>query len=237
MRRHDALARIEMALVAEVVSSGVRHDLRNQITIIRGALFFLRRKVSGTEAWRSDARVGEFFKAIEEQLDRATHNVDPERLSERLFTRDVAPTELAACVRLAVEQTHVDPSVQLTVDVVDCPVEVDAREIAFAIRCLIENAEDAMPEGGRIEILGGPSPSGATALLLVRAKGPGFSPPSPSRQSQVPAPPGEDPILLGLTMAGRVCRRYGGRVAVQPADEGSLIELTLPLCMPPRRAV
>lgn len=147
MRRHDALARIEMALVAEVVSSGVRHDLRNQITIIRGALFFLRRKVSGTEAWTRDARVAEFFKAIEEQLDRATANVDPERLSERLFTREVAPTELAACVRLAVEQTSQSTSTESA-----CSVRADVGRSGLVPRR--PGAEGPGPKYPRTEIHG-----------------------------------------------------------------------------------
>ena len=234
MRRRDALSRIEMAMIAEVVSSGVRHDLRNQITIIRGAVFFLRRKVSGTDVFRADPRVGEFFKAIEEQLDRATSNVDPERLTERLFVREASPVELRSCVALAVESTSQDPRVAVSVDVGECFVEVDQREIAFAIRCVIEAVEDAMPEGGRVVIRGGPSASGAAASLEVRSVGPSATTPSVSRLSEVPAPIGDEPLSLGLTMAGRVCRRYGGRVVVTPAEEGSAVEITLPLCMPPR---
>ncbi len=230
MRRHDPLARIEMALVAEEVSSGVRHDLRNQITIIRGALFFLRRKVTGTDAWKSDTRVGEFFKAIEEQLDRATANVEPERLSEQLFVRKVGATEVRECVALALENTSLDPRVRVTSEVEDCFVDVDPREIAFALRCLLESAEEAMPEGGHIELRAGPWPSTGCASIEVRVSvaGPGRA--SPANALQPFAGAKDGPVGLGLSMASRICRRYGGRIIVHPGEHGSSVELTLPLC-------
>lgn len=230
MKRHDALSRIELALVAEEVSSGVRHDLRNQITIIRGALFFLRRKVHGTDAWTSDPRVADFFKAIEDQLDRATANVDPERIVERLFVRRAGACEIRTCVGLALEHARIDPRTRVSAEISDCLVDVDPLEIALAARCLIENASEAMPEGGVVEVRGGPGESGSSATIEVRGAGDGFSGLTPVQAIQPFVTTKDGHLGLGLSMASRICRKYGGKLVIHSAPRGSLVSLVLPLC-------
>lgn len=229
MKRPDALRRIELALVAEEVSSGVRHDLRNQITIIRGALFFLRRKVHGTPVWTSDPRVADFFKAIEEQLDRATANVDPERIVQQLFVRRASVTELRTCVGLAIEHARVEPRVRISADVTDCSVDVDPLEVALAARCLIENAAEALPEGGIVEVRGGPGDASHTATIEVRGAG-DFTGVTSIQAIQPFVTTKEGHLGLGLSMASRICRKYGGKLVVHAVESGSLICLVFPLC-------
>lgn len=230
MRPQDMLRKIELALIAEEVSSGVRHDLRNQITIIRGALFFLRRKVHGTDVWTSDPRVGDFFKAIEEQLDRATANVDPERIVERLFVRRSAATEISTCIDLALESARLDPKSRVTCEVIDCTVDVDPAEVALAVRCLVENAAESVPEGGPVEVRAGPGASGSSATIDVRGAGDGFSGLTPVQAVQPFVTTKDGHLGLGLSMASRICRKYGGKLVIHAATRGSLVSLVLPLC-------
>jgi len=230
MKRHDALRRIELALVAEEVSSGARHDLRNQITIIRGATFFLRRKVHGTDVWLSEPRIAEFFKAIEEQLDRATANVDPDRIVEPLFVRRASATALKTCVALAIEHARLDQGCRVIAEVDDCFVDVDPLEIALAVRCLLENAAEAMPDGGVVEVRGGLGDTTSAVTIDVRDAGLGFSGLTPIQAVQPFVTTKDGHLGLGLSMASRVCRKYGGKLVVHSVPRGSHISLVLPLC-------
>jgi nitrogen-specific signal transduction histidine kinase len=49
----------------------LRHDLRNHLSTIRNAAFYLERRMRKTDAWESDARVPKFFELIENELEAA----------------------------------------------------------------------------------------------------------------------------------------------------------------------
>lgn len=54
----------------------VRHDLRNELSSIRNAAFYIRRRLSATDAYLSDPRIHQFFDLIESSISRASDIVE-----------------------------------------------------------------------------------------------------------------------------------------------------------------
>src|SRR3954452_22795607 len=61
----------ERAAVAEVVTSVLRHDLRNRFASIRNASYYLMRQAQKAELWKMDPRVEIFFQLIDRELSSA----------------------------------------------------------------------------------------------------------------------------------------------------------------------
>jgi hypothetical protein len=55
---------------ADIVQA-LRHDLRNHLSTIRNAAFYLERRMRKTDAWEGDKRVPQFFELIESELEAA----------------------------------------------------------------------------------------------------------------------------------------------------------------------
>lgn len=228
MSPRDTLDLAETAALAEELSAGMRHELRNHLAIIRSAAFFLRRKIGEAER-QSDPRVIQFCSAIEEHIERANALVDRDTVAGRFFTRRVAPIEALACVRAAVERARVDPRIRIEVNVEEATVAVDAAEIAMALRCLIENAAEAMPAGGTVEVRSSVSSHGDRLALEVIDRGGGFAPDAVEKAMEPFFSTKESRAGLGLNFADRIARRYGGSVAIRALPPGSSVALSLPI--------
>ena len=61
-RDPSELARVERAVVAELIAGVLRHDVLNKVMAIRNAEYYLRSKVNKTDLWQSDRRIPFFFQ-------------------------------------------------------------------------------------------------------------------------------------------------------------------------------
>lgn len=62
----------------------LRHDLRNHLSTIRNAAFYLERRMRKTDAWDNDARVPKFFELIESELEAAAECISKRATVEHL---------------------------------------------------------------------------------------------------------------------------------------------------------
>lgn len=228
MSAHDPLAAAHAVAAAEETASVVRHDLRNRLAAIRGAAFFLQRRVSETDLWRGDARVPELFSAITEEVDRATLELSDRMAMSHLLARDVARISAASAARAAAGWARIQGRHGVVVEIRagDGEVVADGTELALAVRCLIENAAEAMTSGGVITVV--VERSGPEVLIDVSDGGPGFSAAARTRAAEPFFTTKEGHAGLGMSIAQRVCRRYGGRLAVGAPESGAQVCIHLP---------
>lgn len=141
----------ERAAVAEVVTSVLRHDLRNRFASIRNASYYLMRQAQKSELWKSDPRVEVFFRLIDSELASAEELLTARGLtalpveSGRVVLCEVAERALEGSripSNVRVERTWQDRST----------VEGDAENLVLLTRCVIENAVEAMPAGGTLGV-------------------------------------------------------------------------------------
>jgi signal transduction histidine kinase len=217
--RRDPLGEVEQAAVAEEAFSVLRHILRNKLATVRNAAFYLKRRTAGSEPWKGDPRVEEFFEVIDEEIASADALVKDGVVSKHLFERRVERTHVRACVEKAVELSHIDnPAIQVRIEPDDGLVDLDPRELTLAVRCLVENAAEAMPSGGTVTVR--LLSEDARFVIEVLDDGPGI--PEAERKAVLYAycttKPGH--AGLGLSIASRVVLRAQGSILIGSGPSG-----------------
>lgn len=217
----------ERAVVAEVVTSVLRHSLRNRFSSIRNASYYLMRKAQKTELWTADPRVEAFFQLIDRELASAE-----ELLARRGPPAGEGPpgrTLLREAVDRAFTQVRVPVSVRTERSCADqTPVEADAEDLALLTRCLLENALEALPQGGVLSVR--TLEEDGRVTLEVSDTGGGIP---PEHQAQVFEPfmttkPGHAGV--GLCIVQRLALRSQGWVEVLPGEpSGTRVRVHFPL--------
>lgn len=226
--------RLEMSgrLVAELA-----HEIRNPVANVRNLLEVLRRRMTDDPEGRefADLAVEELLRmhGLAEQLLDVNRPSDPE-------VRTSAVSEIVHQIAAIGRAGNPERKRTLT-------VSVEESELAAAIAPdalkqvllnLVENARDATPETGTIEISA--RTAGDEIRIEVTDDGPGIADDVISRVF--------DPFFttkgsvqgvgLGLFVAQGIIRRYGGRLEVENRDEdregstGARFRMTLPAAFP-----
>ncbi|MDY7226065.1 ATP-binding protein [Hyalangium rubrum] len=217
----------ERAAVAEVVSSVLRHDLRNRFSSIRNASYYLMRQSQKTELWKTDPRMEAFFQLIDRELASAE-----ELLSNRgpLSSRDQRGLmRLREGVERAFGQVRIPATIRVERAWEErSRVEANAEDLALLTRCLLENAVEAMPEGGLLGVrtLQG---EGGVSVLEVTDSGPGLNPEQQKKAFEpfMTTKPGH--AGLGLCIVQRLALRSGAWVELQQREpQGLRVRVVFP---------
>ncbi len=222
IREADELAGVERVAFVEEVSSLMRHAMRNKLAIVSNAATYMRRRLGETEAWRSDAKIGVFYGMLQSELGDADDLLEPHQVLTHLFSRNVERVDAAACVRLAVESARLPDEFaqRLRVDATPGDVTADRLELALAIRHLLHNAVEALAEPKPIEISG--HAVGGRYEIAVSDEGPGVA---EGRYDAICEPfftTKRGHVGVGLCVARRVARRFGGELGVGPSSSSGL---------------
>lgn len=227
----EALLFVEEAAIEEELLAKARHDIRNRLAVIRGSAFYLRRRMEATDLWGSDPRVQQFFAQMEAEVDIATTLLSEKLTISRPLTRKVLPTDVADCVRAAIERSRAleERGVRVEVSVASAVVRAEPAELCLAVRCLIENAAEATPRGGvtivSVEIVG------PAVVIDVRDQGEGFGEGGVDQALEPFYTTRSQHRGLGLNIAQRICKRYGGRLDLRELSPGASARLSLPLAV------
>ncbi len=222
----DPLAALERAAFAEEYVSALRHDLRNKLASIRNSAFYLSRRTKKLALWAEDPNVPRLFAIIDESTEGADELLRGSSGLRAFVGRTARQVAARGPIELAIASARVPPGLGLKLLLADAVVACDPEELALALRCLVENAAEATGPQGVVRVEAGPAPAGF--VVAVIDAGPGID---PARYGDVFLPmattkPGH--LGLGLNVARRIARRYGGDVAVVPAESGATVALTLP---------
>jgi signal transduction histidine kinase len=218
----------ERAAVAEVVTAVLRHDLRNRFSSIRNASYYLMRQAKKTELWKEDPRMETFFQLIDRELVSAEDVLStrglpvPEEDNSLLRLCDVALGALArvpvpASVR--VESTWQERAL----------VQADAARLTLLIRCVVENAVEAMPRGGLLGVRTLRTDDGRV-VLEVTDTGPGIPEELRARVFEpfMTTKPGH--AGLGLCIVQRLALRSRAWVELKPGEPvGMRVRVSFPI--------
>jgi CheY-like chemotaxis protein len=224
----DPLGCLERASVAEEVASVLRHDLRNNLASIRNAAFYLRRRTKDTELWRSDPRMAQFFGLIDDTVLVSTGLLEDRLSLKHLFSRSVARISGPSCVEEGAGVARIAATVTVTVDAGTGDVVADRAEVGLAIRCLIENAAEAATSEVKVVARA----DGDRYSIAVSDDGAGLPEAVAPRIFDAFFTTKDGRAGLGLNIARRIARRYGGDVGPSPEGargRGTCMVLTLPL--------
>ncbi|WP_224249244.1 ATP-binding protein [Hyalangium gracile] len=218
----------ERAAVAEVVTAVLRHDLRNRFSSIRNASYYLMKQAQKSELWKADPRVAVFFQLIDSELASAE-----ELLSARGLT---VPTEVRSRVALcevaeqALARSRLPPSIRVERTWQERGrVEGDGESLALLVRCLIDNAVEAMPGGGTLGLRTLRSEDGRI-LLEVTDTGPGIGEELRARVFEPFMTTKAGHAGVGLCIVQRLALRSRAWVELRPgASVGTWARVSFPL--------
>ena len=227
MIAHDPLRNVELLALLEEATTPLRHDVRNRIASVRNLAFFVRRKLSTEDAPQRDPRVTEFLSKIEGEVSRTDEVIESwTTRSQAARSSAVERVAVAECLDLALDCARLPPAVGLELAPLSEPLEVEAdREaLAFALRCLIENAGEAIG-AGLVSIA--TERAHDACRMTVTDRGPGIADPVRCLERFESSKPGH--LGLGLCMARRIVTRLGGDLLVGMPATGAQVSLLVPL--------
>ena len=235
-----------LAIVGEL-SASLAHEVRNPLGAIQGAVEILRDEVP------KDPNTEKFFEILLQETRRLSDVVEnylglarkEKHILSRFDVREVLQTSM-----ILFEKSARKAGIELELDLPDYPITIygDAIQLQQIMLNLLLNAREAMPHGGRIEIVcrlvsdedrpEKPSPSGKPATLIpewewvqiqVRDTGMGIPPENLNRIF--------DPFFttkargtgLGLAIVKRIVEKNGWQIAVESAPgKGTTFNLRIP---------
>jgi signal transduction histidine kinase len=228
MIARDPLRTVELLALLEEATTPLRHDVRNRIASIRNLSFFVRRKLSTEAAPDRDPRVNDFLVKIESEVQRTDELIDAwsTRVQEARASA-IARVRVGDCVRLAVDSARLPSSVGLDLAFVaeeSLELEADGDTLAFAVRCLLENAGEAMGSGlVRVRV----EREAEQCRIVVSDQGPGIADAARCVERFETTKPGH--LGLGLCMARRIAGKLGGELSIGSPESGAEVSVLVPI--------
>jgi two-component system sensor histidine kinase HydH len=229
--------RDRLAVLGEM-SAGLAHEIRNPLGAIKGAAQYLDPSSVGEDT-------SQFLKIIIEEVDRLNQVVDQFLDYSRPFQAQKDPTDIN---RIILQTTRLlstslaERSIELKLELQsDLPlVDANAPQLTQVFFNLLNNALEAMPEGGQLIVRsklrsgGFGSWSGLrrlTGAVEVQVVDTGRGIPLPE-QERLFVPfftTKEHGTGLGLSISQRIVEHHGGEIRVRSKEgEGSTFSVVLP---------
>ena len=124
----------------------VGHELRNPLGAVMNSLYMLRRSLSDPAAAEPHLAVAE------RQTARAVNLAQDLTAYMREKEPELAPVELREVLDDVLEATPMPADVEVVLDVDSVALQADSKQLAQILTNLIDNAYQAMPEGGSLRI-------------------------------------------------------------------------------------
>jgi signal transduction histidine kinase len=150
----EQLVRTEKLAAVGTLASGVSHELRNPLSAIKNAVFFLKRKLSNKESPDIDARVIQFLDIMDKEIDRSTKIINDLLGFARVTALSKIPSDITVVVNEAMSRVKVAENIKVSKNLPsNLPmVMIDVNKTGQVFINMIENACQAMPDGGELKI-------------------------------------------------------------------------------------
>jgi signal transduction histidine kinase len=207
--------RIERLVVLGQMASGIAHELRNPLNVVRTSVFFLKNAKNASAEKREEhldriqrqvAVANDVITALSDFAKLPLPNTEPVLVQE-LLAEVLASVELPKSV-----------SSSITCDDTMPAIVGDRRQLAIVFGNLIRNAIDAMPQGGQLTLR--TVPDGPCLCVEVQDAGHGISPEAIHRIFEPFFSTKARGLGLGLAITKAIVENHGGQLLVksQPGE-------------------
>jgi len=213
-----------LAVIGELAAS-VGHDLRNPLTGIKGAAYYLKMKLSS----KMDKKSKEMLDIVESDI-RYSNKIINDLLD---FSKDIRLVRAKTSIKSIVEETLAKMKIPKKVKVIDLTEKtheafVDADQMNRVFENIIRNAIEAMPRGGQLEI----KSERVNNLLKVtfRDTGEGISKENMSKLGSPLFTTKAKGVGMGLAICKRLTEAHGGSISVDSEERvGTCVTVTVPI--------
>jgi len=226
----EGLIRSEKLAAVGQLASGVGHELRNPLGAIKNAVFYVKRRLAKSDLAATDPRIFEFLDIIDGEVDAANKVISDLLGFSRVAKPAVSPTAVKAIVEDALKYLQLLEDVDLIIKLNSrLPlVQVDPDQIRQVFTNIMLNAQEAMPEGGRLTI----AAQAKGEFVEVKFTDTGCGIPESTMRKIF------DPLFttkakgvgLGLSVCQSIIERHGGSIKVESdVDKGTTFSVLLPV--------
>lgn len=194
------------------IASVVGHELRNPLAVINNSAYFLKTKL-GADG-RLDPKVEKHLGIVASEIARANQMVEDILVYSRPMEAQRKPVALGALVKAAAAAIALPDKVKLEVKAKDALVQGDEKLLSGAVRRLLDNAVEALPDGGKVKV------SVEAGFVEVRDDGKGFAPEALARFGEAFNTTKPRGLGLGLAMAKKIMEAHGGKLEGGSAKGG-----------------
>jgi signal transduction histidine kinase len=217
--------RVERLATLGQVAGAVAHEIRNPLNVVKTSVYYLLNAKNPTPE-----KSAEHLARIERQVTLADGVITTLSNFARMPFPNLRPFSVAECIQRILEANPPGKNVKF---VVDCPASLpsalgDVDQIQIVLGNLIRNAQDAMPDGGRLTITAGRA--GDRVEIAVGDTGPGIPRENLSRIMEPLFSTKARGLGLGLAIARSILEKNNAslRVASEPG-RGSTFTVSLPV--------
>lgn len=232
-RTTHRLVAAERVAAWQEIAKGLAHELKNPLTPIQMSLETLI-AAHGGQSPLFEKMFDESATAMLEEVERLRRTIDAFSRFARLPKPQRSRFELADWARQVLAIYATPPagiSLELSLEP-GLTVEADRDQLTQVLVNLLKNAEEAMPDGGRIAVRA--RRDGDESVLEVEDQGPGIPPEKRARIFEPYFTTKSNGTGLGLAICARIAAEHGGQLKVEsPPGKGARFTLALPLSAPP----
>ena len=216
------------------LAAGVAHEIRNPLNAIGMAIQRLQREFAPL---LPDAR-GEYLRFTEVlrgEVKRVNQIIEQFLFFARPSRLDLQPVQVQEVLKdlfLLARETADGQGVQLAESLgPELPLLLlDRQRIHEALLNLVNNALQAMPQGGRLEVGARHHPSSGSVVIRIEDTGEGIPEENLGRIFDYYFTTKEKGMGLGLPLAHKIIRDHGGTIDVESvAGQGTTFRITLPV--------
>jgi len=214
----------KLAAIGELAAS-IGHDLRNPLTGISGAVYYLKMKLAS----KMDRRSREMLSLIEGDVEYSNKIVND--LLD--FSREIHLQQTKAGIRSMVNEALAKIKIPTNIEILDLTknlpkVLVDADQIKRVFENLVKNAIEAMPKGGKLKI----KSEGVDESLKVTFQdtGIGIRPQNLQRLFTPLFTTKAKGVGLGLAICKRIVDAHKGTIYIRSKEGvGTCVTVTVPV--------
>ncbi|MBP5286765.1 MAG: hypothetical protein J6Z08_02585, partial [Elusimicrobiales bacterium] len=227
----DELIKKERLAAIGQMSSVVGHEIRNPLAVINNSIYFIKMKVAAA-GMTPDPKVVKHISIIESEVRQANGIID--EILGFARTRELNPKvqSLNTYIEELIMSFPVPEHIKLVQELTDANpmVNIDSDEMAQALRNLIKNGIEVMPEKGTLCIRTAVADEGRMAEIDVEDTGPGIP---REALEKIFAPFFTTKARgtgLGLAVVKKVTDRHKGRLEVaSTVGSGTCFKIFLPV--------
>ena len=225
MEAQNKLLKSERLAAIGEVAAMVGHDLRNPLTGIAGATYYLKMK-SGS---KRDKKTKEMLELIEEDIEHSNKIINDLLEYSREMQLELAETTPKKILKEALSLVEVPKNIQvLDLTRTEPKIKVDVEKMKRVFINVIKNAVDAMPKGGKLTIKSNKVDDNLEVAFTDTGIG---MPKSVAEKLWIPLFTTKAKGMgLGLAICKRVVEAHQGNISVESVvGEGTTFTVTVPI--------
>ncbi len=221
----ERLLKAERLAAIGDLAAMIGHDLRNPLQGIAGAAYYLRTRFDT----HTDQATGEMIDTIEKCVDYSNKIVNDLLEYSKEIHIELKETTPKNLIEQSLNQTIIPSTIQIKNHSENKPtLNIDQQKIEHVFKNIIQNAFDAMPNGGTLTIK--TQTNNKESIFDFTDTGTGMSQETLSKLWNPLFTTKAKGMGFGLSICKRIIEAHGGTISVESTiGKGSSLKVTIPL--------